>query len=225
MTATLTRAPRRAAPFRLDGTARRRQTRSVPDAQDEPEDLTRVLHAAARGSLEGQEALEGLLDHELRRLAGRLMGREDVDHTLQPTALVGEAWLRLFGGRDVAIEDRRHFRALAARAMRQVLVDHARAQRRVKRSGAWGRVRTADVDAVAAEGGGGDDGLGIDVLDLDAALEELAELSPRQARVVELRYFAGLDEEEIAASLEVSARTVRREWRFARAWLVKRLGA
>lgn len=223
MVATLRRVPLRAAPIRLDGSHRRRQTRPVPRAQDDPEDLTRVLHAAARGSLAGQSALEGLLDHELRQLAGRLMGREDVDHTLQPTALVGEAWLRLFGGREVAIEDRRHFRALAARAMRQVLVDHARAKRRVKRSGAWGRVRAADVDAVAAGDGSGDDG-GVDVLDLDAALSELAELSPRQARVVELRYFAGLDEEEIAAALDVSTRTVRREWRFARAWLVKRLG-
>ncbi|MEL6904700.1 MAG: ECF-type sigma factor, partial [Planctomycetota bacterium] len=119
---------------------------------------------------------------------------------------------------------RGHFMALAANAMRQVLVDHARAKRRVKRGGAWGRAVGLELDALAA-GDGADDALDVDLLDLEDALVELAELSPRQARTVELRFFGGLDEDTIAGVLGVSTRTVRREWRFARAWLVKRIGA
>ncbi|MEL6716345.1 MAG: ECF-type sigma factor, partial [Planctomycetota bacterium] len=103
----------------------------------------------------------------------------------------------------------------------QVLVDHARAKRRVKRGGAWGRAVGLELDALAS----GDDALDVDLLDLEDALVELAELSPRQARTVELRFFGGLDEDTIAGVLGVSTRTVRREWRFARAWLVKRIGA
>ncbi|MEL6427986.1 MAG: ECF-type sigma factor [Planctomycetota bacterium] len=193
-------------------------------ADPEADDLTRALRAAGRGSEPDATLVRDRVVDELRRLAARAMAREDEGHTLQPTALVGEAWLKLFAGNPVEVEDRGHFMALAANAMRQVLVDHARAKRRVKRGGAWGRAVGLELDALAA-GDGADDALDVDLLDLEDALVELAELSPRQARTVELRFFGGLDEDTIAGVLGVSTRTVRREWRFARAWLVKRIGA
>lgn len=149
---------------------------------------------------------------ELREIADRLLRGEVTGHTLQPTALVHEAWFKLAGPRAPQPVDRTHFLALAARAMRQVLVDHARRRRALKRGG-------PAVDLSIA-----DDRLGFsipldDLLSVDDALTRLAENSPRLARVVELRFFAGLSEEETARALEVTTRTIQRDWAKARAWL------
>lgn len=150
---------------------------------------------------------------ELRVLAAHYMGRERSDHTLQPTALAHEAWIRLGGGAiDGSAERRRAFLAAAARAFRQILVDHARRRGAAKHGGGWRRIALSDeLDLV-------EDGT-IDILHLDDALARLAELNERQARIVELRFFGGLSVEETAASLGVSRRTVLGDWRMARAWL------
>lgn len=146
---------------------------------------------------------------ELRRLAAaRMRGSQGV--TLQPTALVHEAWAKV-GGTSGALE-RKHFMALAARAMRQVIIDHARAKQADKRGGK--QVQVSLVDGMLAASGGV-----IDAIALDAALTRLAELSERQAKVVEMRFFGGMSVPEVAAALEVSTATVEREWRSSRAWL------
>ena len=154
---------------------------------------------------------------ELRQLAAVHLGRERPGHTLQPTALVHEAYLKLAGGLDDRPRSRAQFLALAAHAVRQVLVDHARARGARKRGGDVARVTL--MDGMAETGG-----VPVDLLDLDAALGRLADLSPRQARVVELRFFGGLTDDEAADVLDVSARTVRNDWTVARAWLWRELG-
>lgn len=151
----------------------------------------------------------------LRELADYFLAGERRDHTLQPTALVHEAFLRMGGG-DHRWGDRRHFMAAAAGVMRAVLVDHARRRGSQKRGGGRSRVAIADVDAA-----GGSDA--IDLLDLDAALAELATLHERQARIVELRFFGGLTSAEIAEELGVSVRSVDGDWAMAKAWLARRL--
>lgn len=153
---------------------------------------------------------------ELRALARQHMQRERVQHTLQPTALVHEAYLRLARANEQQWNDAAHFKAIASRAIRQVLIDHARGRDAAKRGG--GRLRVT-LDGSAAEAGLDE----VDFVALDEALTELATLNPRQAQVVELRYFGGLKDAEIADHLDVSPRTVRSEWRFARAWLSTRL--
>jgi len=157
-------------------------------------------------------AVEG----ELRRIAAAYMRRERPDHTLQPTALVNEAYLRLVAGA-VAWEDRAHFFAVAARVMRQILVDHARKHRAAKRGA--GRRAGGSVSKVADPAGAGD----IDVLALHLALEDLAKLDPRQASIVELRYFGGLTEEEVARTMDLSAKTIQREVASAKFWLRHRM--
>ncbi|MEM6671255.1 MAG: ECF-type sigma factor [Planctomycetota bacterium] len=194
------------------------------DLHEGPESLpfgeaTRVLRRAACGDDADRRRLFEMVESELRELAGRAMAGETPSHTLQPTALVAELWLKLFGGEAQDFEDRGHFQAVAARAMRQILVDHARARERVKRGGGWQRVAIEDVEHASDR----ESQQIVDVLDLDAILDELRELSERQADVVELRFFAGLEVAEIAEALGTSERTVAREWRFARAWLMKRL--
>ena len=145
-----------------------------------------------------------------------MIASERAGHTLQPTALVHEAWMRLEG--DERWNDRQHFFATAARAMRRVLVDHARGRGRSKRAGGWRRVELEEADSAGAllteE---------VDLVELDAALAELEVLSPRQTRVVELRFFSGLEVDAVAAVLDVSEATVARDWRFARAWLARAL--
>jgi RNA polymerase sigma factor (TIGR02999 family) len=175
--------------------------------------VTKLLQAWAAGDEEAGEELYHLLYAELRRQAGRYMRRERRHHSLQPTGLVHEAYLRLAGSPELAWHSRAQFFAIAARVMRQVLVDHARRRRAAKREGC--RVTLTEEAAPAAAP--------LDVLDLEEALTELAELDARQARVVELRYFAGLAVEETAEALGLSARTVKREWQTARAWLQRRL--
>jgi len=174
--------------------------------------VTVLLRAWAAGEAGAAEQLFPIVHAELRRQAGLFIWRERRGHTLQPTALVNEAFLRLAASTGLDWHSRTHFFAIAARVMRQVLVDHARRRRAAKRRGC--HVTLNDGDAAAAP---------LDLLDLEDALDELATLDARQARLVELRYFGGLDIEETAEVLGVSARTVKREWRMARAWLQHRL--
>jgi RNA polymerase sigma-70 factor, ECF subfamily len=157
-----------------------------------------------------------LVYDELRRIAARYMSRERPGQTLQATALVNEAYMRLAGERPRAFANRTHFLAIAALSMRQILVQRARARRAAKRGGQPERV-TLD-DALLADGG-----TSIDVLALDEALTRLAAIDPQQAKVVELRYFGGLTIEETADAIDMSPATVKREWTMARAWLKQAL--
>lgn len=155
--------------------------------------------------------LIALVYDELRVIADRRL-RQERQATLQPTAVVHEAYLRLADADASAWNDEQHFKAIAARVIRQVLVDHARSRGAQKRGGDWLRVTISAADA-------GDDTTTLDLVALDQALERLQDLSPRQASVVELRFFGGLTVEEIAAQLDVSPRTVKNDWRIARVWL------
>ncbi len=179
-------------------------------------------HESLAGSLSGdpdaKSRLLALLYDDLHALAAARMASERADHTLQPTALVHEAFLRLIDQERVDLRERAHFLALAARTMRRILVDHARAKRTRKRDGAKRAEPLGEADAVRWDDPG-------DVLDLDEALEALARTQPRQAQVVELRFFGGLGLEEAAEALGVSRDTVKLDWRFARAWLNRRLGS
>jgi len=167
------------------------------------------------GSASATEKLVPLVYDQLRALAARQLRSERRDHTLRPTALVHEAFLRMLNQKGVC-ENRNHFFALAAQAMRRVLLDHARARRAAKRSGRWESVSLAE-DVACTEGPE------LDVVALNAALEELQAIDAPKARLVELRFFSGLSVEEVAEVLEVSASTVAREWRLAKAWLYRRL--
>lgn len=190
-------------------------------ADSEPDDpLAALTVALQRLGSDGEgvsNELAGALARELRAIARAYLGPEAQRHTLQPTALVNEAFLKLFGhGPLQAVRDRGHFFALAARVMRQVLVDHARQRNAAKRDGGGARVTLGEVSGLAPTG---DD----ELLDVDLALTELAELDPRQARVVELRFFVGLEVTEVAEAMGLSVSTVEREWRAARAWLGRRM--
>jgi RNA polymerase sigma factor (TIGR02999 family) len=174
--------------------------------------VTTLLRAWAQGDETAGERLFPLLYGELRRQAARYMRRERRGHTLQPSGLVHEAYMRLAGAPGLDWHSRAQFFAIAARVMRQVLVDHARRKRAAKREGCHVTFDDAEAPAVPLE-----------LLDLEGALEELVALDPRQAKVVELRFFGGLDVDETAEVLGLSARTVKREWQTARAWLQHRL--
>jgi RNA polymerase sigma factor (TIGR02999 family) len=164
------------------------------------------------------ERLLPLVYSELRALAGAAMKRERPGHTLQPTAVVHEAFLRLVGSDQAAWKDRSHFIGIATRVMRQLLIDHARKRGTERRGGDLQRVSLVDVEQVSD---GQDES--VDVLALHQALDELAQLDPRQAQIVELRYFGGLTGDETAELLGVSRRTVNGDWLMARAWLHRRL--
>jgi RNA polymerase sigma-70 factor (ECF subfamily) len=168
------------------------------------------------GDADALERLIPLVHHELHRIARRCMAGERVGHSLQATALVNEAFVRLVDGKAVAWHDRAHFLAVSARVMRRILVDHARARRYQKRGGDAVRV-TFDEDLVVA------DEPGPDVLALDDALKALAQFDERKSRVVEMRFFGGLSVEETAAVLEVSPATVMGDWRLAKAWLKREM--
>jgi RNA polymerase sigma factor (TIGR02999 family) len=184
----------------------------------DPRAVTLLLEASEKGDKGASARLMEIVYGELRALAGSYARAQDKNHTLQPTALVHEAFLKLVTVPSEGWKDRAHFFAVAARAMRQVLMDHARAKRTQKRdAGAFERI-TLD-GSVAPEAG-----RDLDLLALDDALQELAELDPRAHRVVELRYFGGLTVEEVAPILSVSVTTVESDWRSARAWLATRLG-
>jgi RNA polymerase sigma factor (TIGR02999 family) len=180
-------------------------------------EVTRLLREWSAGDRNALERLLPLVYDELRRCAGAYLRRERAGHTLQPTALVHEAYLKLVGGETVAWKDRAHFFGVAARAMRQVLVDHARARNTAKRG--EGQVLVA----LEAASGAATPPRNLDLLDLDRALSKLAGLDERQSRLVELRLFAGLTIEESAEVLRVSHATVSREWKHAEAWLQREM--
>jgi RNA polymerase sigma factor (TIGR02999 family) len=180
-------------------------------------DVTRVLSAIEEGDPHAAEQLLPLVYDELRKLAAQKLAQEKPGQTLQATALVHEAYLRLVGpNAPQDWKDRAHFLAAAAEAMRRILIDNARQKRRVKRGGGWQRMSLEDAEAVA-------DAPADELLALDAALEGLAAIDPDKAKLVKLRYFAGLSLEEVAAVLGVSRATASRYWRFARAWLINAL--
>lgn len=180
-------------------------------------DITRLLEAVNAGEREAWEELLPAVYAELRKVAGGLMKAERAGHTLQPTALVHEAYVKLAGQEKAGWDGRRHFFAAAAGAMRRLLVDHARRRDADKRGGDWARV------SLAAAGSAPGAAVDVDALALHEALELLAERSPRQARVVELRYFGGLTLEEAAEHLEITPRQAKGDWLVARTWLYKRL--
>jgi RNA polymerase sigma-70 factor, ECF subfamily len=183
---------------------------------DDIQDVTGLLHKVAKGDADAAAELVPLIYDELRRLAAHFMARERQDHTLQTTALVHEAYVHLVEQRNATWNNRAHFYGAAAGIMRRILVDHARARLTAKRGGSAHHVPLEDAAAVA-----GDDPE--ELLRLDAALTRLGERSPRQVRVVELRFFVGLDVEEAAEALAVSPKTVKRDWSVARAWLLREL--
>jgi RNA polymerase sigma factor (TIGR02999 family) len=179
-------------------------------------ELTQILEAIAAGDREASDRLLPIVYNELRALARARMARERAGHTLQPTALVHEAYLRLFGTASPRWENRAHFFGAAAEAMRRILIERARRHARLKRGAAPDRVPLTDFaepQTLDAE----------DLLSLDRALDRLEEKDPAMARVVKLRYFAGLTVDETAAALDVGARTVDRHWTAARAWLQREL--
>ncbi len=178
--------------------------------------MTHILEAIQQGNPKAAEELLPLVYHELRRLAAQKMASERPGHTLQPTALVHEAWLRLVGGEASKFENRAHFFGAAAEAMRRILVESARRKQRLKHGGQLDRV---DVDAVELPSPMPDD----ELLALDEALDRLSTMHSRAAEVVKLRFFVGLTQEEVARELDVSASTVERLWAFARAWLFKEM--
>lgn len=180
--------------------------------------------AAGGGGLKGnRQAVDRLLDlvyEDLRALAASHLRREGPGHTLQPTALAHEVFMVLVDQTKVDWKGRSHFLAIASQAMRRILIDHARGKDRQKRGGGWHRIELSDQGEPAA--GGASSGI-VDVEALDASLKKLAELDPRQARIVEMRYLAGMTVEEVAEALGVSKRTVEGDWTMARAWLRKEL--
>jgi len=178
--------------------------------------LLRNLEDDAAPKTRLSEEIFGLVYDELHRTARALMGRERVDHTLQPTALVHEAYLKLVDGAGTGATDRAHFLGIAARCMRQILVDHARAHRAEKRGG--DRQRVTLMEELVT-----DEGRELELLLLDDALMKFSALDERAARVAEMRVFGGMTVEEIAAALDVSKRTVDGDWATARRWLAREL--
>jgi RNA polymerase sigma factor (TIGR02999 family) len=177
--------------------------------------VTELLRAWSGGDEQARDQLLPLIYGELRRRAASQLRRERQGHTLQPTALVHEAYLRLIG-QEVAWQNRAHFFALASEMMRRILVDHARGRKREKRDGGWTRVELDEAVAISEQ-------RDVDLLLLDQALTELTALDPQHGRIVELRFFGGMTLEETAEVLGVSAATVKRDWSLARTWLYRRL--
>jgi RNA polymerase sigma factor (TIGR02999 family) len=177
-----------------------------------PSEVTLLLQGWRNGDRNALDALLPLVYQELRRLAHFQLQRERQDHTLQTAALVHEAYLRLIGLNPPRWESRTHFFAIAAQLMRQILVDYARRHVAVKRGGGACKVSLEEATLVSKQ-------KDVDVLSLDDALNALAKIDPRQSRVVELRFFAGLSLEEISEALEIAPATVQRDWTAARAWL------
>jgi len=189
----------------------------MTESMEEPEDITELLHRFQAGDEGAQSELINAVQDELRVIAARYMRREKGDHTLQTTALVNEAYLKLVNLKTANWQDRAHFFAVASRVMRRILVDHARKHIAGKRGGGID-VLPLNEAIVFTPGRSGQ------IIQLDDALTRLAETDERAAKVIELRFFGGLSVEESAEALKVSPRTVKREWMFARAWLRSEFG-
>ena len=170
---------------------------------------TQLIQRVTVGDVDAHGELCELLYDDLRQQAGRLFRRERAGHSLTPTVLVHEAYMRLVDARSIDVQGRTHFRAIAGRVMRQVLIDHARGKSRKKHGAGWNRITLTDQMASYE----------VDPLIMDEALELLRKKNPRHAEVFEMRCIAGLTTDEIATELGVSDRTIRDDWRFARAWL------
>lgn len=179
-------------------------------------DATGMLKRIAGGEVSAANELLPLIEHELREIAGRHMRGESPGHTFQTTLLVNEAYVRLIRQQDVTWRSRSHFYAIASHIIRRILVDHARTRNAAKRGGDWTPV-SLNGSAIA------ETDTGVDLLELEDALNKLADLDERQARVVELRFFGGLGVEDAAEALGVSPRTVESDWHMARAWLRREL--
>ncbi len=182
-------------------------------------EITQLLTEWSAGDLDALERLMPVVFDDLRQMAAGRFARESPGHTLQPTALVNEVYLKLLGSRTVQWQSRAQFFGHASKLMRRILVDHARARQAEKRGGQASKIALTDILDEPAKAAS------IDLVGLDDALEELKTLEPRQAKIVELRFFGGLTVQEIAEILQVSQRTVKRDWRLARIWLFQRLEA
>jgi RNA polymerase sigma factor (TIGR02999 family) len=181
-------------------------------------DVTEILKAWGEGSEEASARLMPLVYEELRRLARDYLRRERADHTLQATALVHEAYLRMVDEKNVTWQDRAHFYGVAARLMRRSLVDHARAHNAAKRGGLEAKLSLEEARDISTGGAP-------DLVALDGALDDFAQTYPRKSEVVELKFFGGLEANEIAEVLRVSTKTVLRDWQFAKLWLCRELSA
>jgi RNA polymerase sigma-70 factor, ECF subfamily len=179
-------------------------------------EITRLLEKVRAGHPEAADVLVPLVYGELRRRAGWYLAKERRGHSLQPTALINETYMRLFGDTTIKWQNRAHFFAISAQVMRRILVDYARSRGADKRGGSWGKVSLdeAMVGSFARPE---------DFLILDEAMNRLAKFDLRQSQIVEMRFFGGLSEEETAEVLGISTRTVKRDWRLARAWLYEQL--
>ena len=186
-----------------------------PSRQSEPPPITHLLRELQQGNQAVENELFAAVYSDLRLRARQYMASDRGSHTLQPTALVHEAFLRIFAGAAVEWQNRTHFLAIAARQMRRVLIDHGREHRAAKRGFGW-KVSLTDHDVASPEAG-------IEPEALEALLERLQRADPEACRVVELKFFSGLTDQEVADTLGVSHSTVRRHWKFARAWLRERL--
>lgn len=180
--------------------------------------VTQLLNSWSAGDEAAGRELVEIVYKELRRLAAYYMSQERPGHTLQPTALVHELYVQLFSSDPIEWRSRGHFLAVAARQLRHILVDHARGRKTLKRGGGAETVPLGDATGAFTVDAG------VELLDLDQALARLGELDARAAQVVELRYFGGLTESETAEALDISVATVKRDWEFARTWLLKEIG-
>ena len=182
-----------------------------------PENITQLLNQWSDGDERALDRLTPLVYEELRQQAARYLRRERPGHTMQTTALINEAYLRLIDAKEVRWQGRAHFFAIAANLMRRILVDHARQRNAAKRGGSPLHVTLDRIVATAKQSN-------VDVLSIDEALTKLAAIDRQQAQIVELRFFSGLSVEETAAALGISPRTVKRDWSVARAWLRREIG-
>lgn len=179
-------------------------------------EVTNLLIEIKRGNKEAEERLIPLVYKELRRIAAAQLRHETPDHSLQPTALVHEAYLRLTEVKEIDWQSRSHFFAVSAKLMRRILVDHARASHAHKRGNGWDAISLNEAILPSPD-------RAPEILALDEALNKLATFDERQSKIVELRFFAGMSEDEAGDVLGISARTVKRDWRIAKAWLFKEL--
>ena len=186
--------------------------------KDNGENITELLVGSGQGDKDALDKLMPVVYDELRRQAARYLRREQAGHTLQTTALIHEAYVRLVDQRNVQWQNRAHFFGIAAQMMRRILVDHARGKRRAKRGGSDVKVSLADATIPVKE-------RDLDVVALDEALTRLAQIDEQQSRVVELRFFSGLTVEETAQVMGISPATVKRDWSMAKAWLHREISA